>query len=145
MPLRRGVECLAIWPIRSQELVMSPSFALMSVTSTRRSTSPTATGISLTITTRQSPPLRILVYLDILDLQAAASTQQQQAGFPPCRNQVHWRTVSRKCWRIMILLTVVMASGKPVQTLIEKPLFPLFFRFESKGKRDRDQNVVQYR
>ena len=56
----------------------------------RRSISSTATGISRTITTRQSwPPQRILMYLDIPELQAAASTQQQQAEFPPCRNWVH--------------------------------------------------------
>ena len=40
-------------------------------------------------------------------------------------------------------LTVLIASGRPLQTWTEKPLFPLFFRSESKGKRDRDQNVVQ--
>ena len=40
-------------------------------------------------------------------------------------------------------VTVVIASGNPVPTKIEKPLFPLFWRSESKGKRDRDQNVVQ--
>ena len=87
VPLRSGVECLAIWPIRLQAQVMSPSSASMSVTSTRRSTSPTATGISRTIIARQSlPPPRISMYFDIPELQAAASTQQQQAEFPLCRN-----------------------------------------------------------
>ena len=51
-------------PLRTQ--VMSPSSAPMS-----------ATGISRTITTRQSPPLRMLTYLDILEIQAAASIQEQ--------------------------------------------------------------------
>ena len=36
--LRSGVDRLAIWPIRSQTQVMSPSSASMSVASTRRST-----------------------------------------------------------------------------------------------------------
>ena len=40
------------------------------------------------------------------------------------RNKVHWEIALRKCWRSMILLAVVIASGKPVQTQIEKPLYP---------------------
>ena len=128
-------ECLAIWPIRLQTQVMSPSSASMSATSTRRSTSPTATGISRTTTTRQSlPPPRILMYLNTQDRQEAASTQPQRAEFPPCRNKVHLEIVSRKCWQIMIRLTVVIASGKPVQTWIEKPLFPLFLGVCVKGE-----------
>ena len=138
-----GVECLAELPIRLQTQVVSPSSVSMPTTSTRPSTSPTATGISRTRTTPQSPPLRILIDLDIPELQAAASTQQQQAWFPPCRNLVHWEIASRKFWRIMTLLTVIIASGKLVQTQIEKPLFSTLFRSESTGKRDQDQNVVQ--
>ena len=76
-----------VWPsgkIRLQTQVMSSSSASMSVTNTRRSTSPTATRISRTSATQQSPPLRIFMHLDILELQAAASMQQQQARFPLC-------------------------------------------------------------
>ena len=43
----------------------------------------------------------------------------------------------------MSRLIVEMASGHLVQTWTEKTLCPLFFRSESKGKRDRDRNVVQ--
>ena len=62
------------------------------------------------------PPLRTLMYLGIPELEAAPSIQQQQGEFPPCRNKVQQEIASRKCWRIMILLTVVIASGNPVQT-----------------------------
>ena len=78
------------------------------------------------------------MYLDFPELQAAASIQQQQGGYPPCRKL---GSVGN-CWLIVNLLTVVPASGKPVHTYMEKPFFPLF-RSESKETRDRDQNVVQ--
>ena len=37
--------------------------------------------------------------------------KQQQTGFSPCRSNVHLEIASRHCWRIMILMTVVMESG----------------------------------
>ena len=119
------------------------SMFCIDVSNEHTSISPIATGTSPTRTTPQSPPLRILIDLNIPELQAAASTQQQQAWFPPCRNLVHWEIASRKFWRIMILLTVKIASGRLVQTQMEKPLFSNLFRSESTVKRDQDQNVVQ--
>ena len=64
----------SVWPSGQSDhrQVESPSSASMSVTSTRRSTSPAATGISRTITTQLSPQLRILIHLDTPELQAAA-------------------------------------------------------------------------
>ena len=49
----------------------------------------------------------------------------------------------KNSWRIMSRLTVVIASGKLVRIWKEKRFFSTLFRSESKGKRDRDQNVVQ--
>ena len=72
---------LAIWPIRVQTQVLSPSSASVSVASTRRSTFRPETGVSSNSTTRQSPLRRTSIYLDIREHQAAASTRQQ-ALFP---------------------------------------------------------------
>ena len=54
------------------------------------------------------------MYLDTEERQAAASTQQQQAEFPPCCGQ--WVVASGNSWQIMIRLTVVIASWRLVQT-----------------------------
>ena len=43
---RSGMDCLAIWPVRSQTQGMSPSSASMSVASTRRSTFRPETSVS---------------------------------------------------------------------------------------------------
>ena len=83
-------------------------------------------------TTRQSPLPRTSINLNIPEHQAAANTRQQ-AQFTLCWNQVHLGLASRSCRRITILLQVGHASRKLVRTWIVK----------SKGKRDRDKNVVQ--
>ena len=62
---------------------MSPSYASMSVASTRRSTFRPETLISRSSTTRRSPLPRTSIYLDITEHQATASTRQQ-AEFPLC-------------------------------------------------------------
>ena len=82
------------------------------------------------------------MYLDTQEQQAVSGTQQQQTEFPLCGNLVHQEEVSRKCWRNLFRLAVEFASGKLVQTLMEKPLFPLCSGMNQK-ERDRDQNVVQ--
>ena len=74
-----------IWPIRSQTQVMSPRSASMSVASTRRSTFGPDTWASSKSTTRQSPPARTSINLDILEHQAAASIRHW-AEFPLCWN-----------------------------------------------------------
>ena len=90
-------ECLATWPIRSQTQVRSPSSASMSLTRTRRSNTLPGTGMSRTSTTQRSPPLRFLIYLDIPELTAAASIQQQQAGFHRVDIRFIRKMASRKC------------------------------------------------
>ena len=78
--LRSGVDRLAIWPIRLQTQVMSPSSASMSVASRRRSTFRPETWVSRKSTTRRSPLPRTLIYLHILLRHSRASSSSQHSA-----------------------------------------------------------------
>ena len=66
-----GMDCLAIWQVRSQTQVMSPSSASVSVASIRRSIFRPETSVSRSSSTLRSPLLRTLIYLNIPEHQAA--------------------------------------------------------------------------
>ena len=70
---RQWIWCQETSWVRRSSARFEPSSASMSVTSTRRSTAPPKTRILRTNTTQQSPPLNVLIYLDILELQTAAN------------------------------------------------------------------------
>ena len=59
--------------VRRSSARLDPTSALMSKTSTRRSTAPPKTRILRTNTTQQSPPQRVLIYLHIPELEAPVS------------------------------------------------------------------------
>ena len=92
---------------------------------------------STPLTGSRSPPCASapnVMYLDTWECQAAASTQlQQQADFPPCRDLGHQEIASGNSWQFMNRFD----SRNSIRETDS------FFKSESKGKRDRDQNVVQ--
>ena len=113
VPLHCEVECLAIWPIRLQTQVMSPNSASMSVASTHRSTSPTR---NMCFQQEYDAMIATTEDLGAPRQSGASSSSKHTAAASRVPTVSKLGSFSRKCWRIMILLTVGLASGKPVET-----------------------------
>ena len=94
-------------------------------------------------TTRQSPLPRISIYLDIPELQAAASTRQQ-AQFPLCWNQVHLGPAPGHWLWIAILLQVGLALRKLVRTWIVRQLLQVFSGLCKGEERSRPKRFCKH-
>ena len=112
----RWVECLAVLPFQ----VVSPNSVSMDE----------HTPINLPDSNRNFPH----------DCNATIAVTSEEPDVPrhsgTTSSSKHTAAAS---WRTMSRLIVEIDSGKPAQTWTEKPLCPLFFRSEPKGKRHRDQ------
>ena len=86
--LRLGMDCLAIWLVRTQTQVMSPSSASMSLASARRSTFRPETLVSCSSTTLRSPPGRVPPLLKLCSLGASLTKMGADSDSLPGRTSI---------------------------------------------------------
>ena len=110
---RQWIWCQETSWVRWSSARLEPTSASMSVTSTRRSTAQEQG----TNTTQQSPPQRVLIYFDILELETPVSKVHTVSKLG------HEEIGSGNSWQIM---TIAIASRKPVHLRQRNRCFHFF-------------------